>query len=44
MRTSVVFAASTLSEVELIRLAAGNSYKLTLNDANDTKVSCFSYN
>jgi Ca2+-binding RTX toxin-like protein len=31
----VVLAASTLTEVELIQLAAGNSYKLTLNDANN---------
>ncbi len=31
----VVFAASTLTEVETIQLAAGNSYKLTPADANN---------
>ncbi|WP_459856227.1 beta strand repeat-containing protein [Dongia sp. agr-C8] len=31
----VIFAATTLSEVERIELKAGNSYKLTLADANN---------
>ena len=31
----VVFAAGTLTEVEFVQLAAGNSYKLTLADANN---------
>jgi Ca2+-binding RTX toxin-like protein len=32
----VTFAATTLTNVETITVAAGNSYKFTLNDANDT--------
>ncbi len=32
----VTFTATTLVNVEAIELAAGNSYKLTLNDANNT--------
>jgi Ca2+-binding RTX toxin-like protein len=32
----ITFAATTLSNVESIALAAGNSYKFTLNDANNT--------
>ena len=32
----VVFAATTLVNIEAIQLVAGNSYRFTLNDANDT--------
>jgi Ca2+-binding RTX toxin-like protein len=32
----ITFAANTIANVEEIDLAAGNSYKFTLNDANDT--------
>ena len=32
----IVFGATTLVNVEVIEVAAGNSYRFTLNDANDT--------
>jgi Ca2+-binding RTX toxin-like protein len=32
----ITFTATTLQNVETITVAAGNSYKFTLNDANDT--------